>query len=78
MSLRSFVLAALAALLIAAPAAADDVTVGKLVIHDPWARATPKGAPVAGGFMRIENTGTVPDRLVGGSLPPPAASRSTR
>jgi copper(I)-binding protein len=68
MSLRSFVLAALAALLIAAPAAADDVTVGKLVIHDPWARATPTGAPVAGGFMRIENTGTVPDRLVGGSL----------
>ena len=33
----------------------------------PWARATPKGASVGGGYMTITNTGAAPDRLVGGS-----------
>lgn len=42
---------------------------GALVIDTPWTRATPKGAQVAGGFMRITNTGTTPDKLVGGSFP---------
>jgi periplasmic copper chaperone A len=57
------VLAALAAL----PAQAADVTVGSLKISAPWARATPKGASVGGGYMTITNTGTAPDRLIGGS-----------
>jgi copper(I)-binding protein len=57
------VLAALAVL----PAQAADVTVGSLKISAPWARATPKGASVGGGYMTITNTGTEPDRLVGGS-----------
>src|SRR5215211_4476506 len=47
--------------------------VGALVIEAPWSRATPGGAKVAGGYMRITNAGTEPDRLVGGSLP--AAAR---
>jgi copper(I)-binding protein len=51
----------------AAPAAADDVKVGSLQISAPWARATPKGAAVGGGYLRITNTGTAPDRLIGGS-----------
>lgn len=33
-----------------------------------WTRATPPGAKVAGGFLKITNTGSEPDRLVGGSF----------
>lgn len=40
---------------------------GSLLIEAPWSRATPGGAKVAGGYMRITNRGTEPDRLVGGS-----------
>lgn len=47
---------------------ADDYKVGALEIDHPWARATPKGAKTAAGYMVIKNTGTTPDRLVGGSL----------
>ena len=39
-----------------------------LTITAPWTRVTPKGAKVAGGYVRITNTGTEPDRLVGGSF----------
>jgi copper(I)-binding protein len=62
--------AALAALLVtlSAPALAKDYKAGALEIGQPWTRATPKGAAVAGGFMTIRNTGTAPDRLVGGSF----------
>ncbi|NNM73626.1 DUF1775 domain-containing protein [Enterovirga aerilata] len=40
---------------------------GALVIESPWTRATPGGAKVAGGYLRVTNTGTEPDRLVGAS-----------
>src|SRR6202158_6593600 len=46
---------------------AHDYTVGSIHIEHPWSRATPKGANVAGGYLVIENRGTTPDRLVGGS-----------
>ena len=46
---------------------ADDYKVGKLQISQPWTRVTPKGAQVAGGYLKITNTGTTPDRLTGGS-----------
>lgn len=49
------------------PASADDVTIGTLKISAPWARATPKGASVGGGYMTITNMGTTPDRLIGGA-----------
>ena len=42
---------------------------GALQITQPWSRATPKGAEVAGAYFKITNTGTTPDRLVGGSSP---------
>ncbi|HWM46952.1 MAG TPA: copper chaperone PCu(A)C [Xanthobacteraceae bacterium] len=59
---------ALAALaLLVTSAMAHDYKVGSLKIDHPWARATPKGASVGGGYMKITNTGTTPDRLVGGS-----------
>ena len=48
-------------------ARADDVKAGDLVITQAWSRATPGGAKIAGGYLAIENKGTVPDRLVGGS-----------
>ncbi len=49
-------------------AAAHDYTAGSLKIGHPWSRATPGGAKVAGGYVTVTNTGTEPDRLVGGSL----------
>jgi periplasmic copper chaperone A len=62
----AFMVAALFAAL-ALPAQAADVMVGKLKISAPWARATPKGAPVGGGYLTITNMGSEPDRLIGGS-----------
>jgi uncharacterized protein YcnI len=48
--------------------AARVYSVGSLQVEAPWARATPGGAQVAAGYVRITNKGTVPDTLVGGSL----------
>lgn len=60
--------AALAAtlLLAATPAFANDgvVQLGSINISAPFARATLPNAPVGGGFLTIENTGTEADRLV--------------
>lgn len=53
----------------AAMAAPPAITVGDLRIETPWMRATPGGARVAGGYVRITNTGSVADRLVGASAP---------
>jgi copper(I)-binding protein len=50
-----------------APARAEEVKVGDLVITEAWSRATPKGAKTGGGYLTIENKGTAPDRLIGGS-----------
>ncbi|QFU17986.1 DUF1775 domain-containing protein [Microvirga thermotolerans] len=55
---------------IAAPAGAPGpVRAGSLLIEQPWSRATPGGAKVAGGYLRITNEGREPDRLTGGSFP---------
>jgi hypothetical protein len=48
--------------------AAPVYKIGPLVIEGPWARATPGGARVAGGYLKITNSGSAPDWLVGGSL----------
>jgi copper(I)-binding protein len=50
-----------------APAGAQEYKAGPIRIEAPWIRATPAGAQVAGGYMKIENTGKERDRLVGGS-----------
>jgi uncharacterized protein YcnI/copper(I)-binding protein len=42
---------------------------GAITVETPWARATPGGAKVAGAYMKITNTGTTSDRLVGGTVP---------
>ena len=64
--LQAFAFATLLALL-SAPAPAQEVKAGDLVITQPWSRATPGGAKIAGGFLTIENKGAAPDRLIGGS-----------
>ena len=46
---------------------AQEVKAGDLVITQAWSRATPSGAKIAGGYLTIENKGTAPDKLVGGS-----------
>jgi periplasmic copper chaperone A len=61
--------ASLIAVLSGSAASALDYKVGALEIDSPWSRAVPKGAKVAAGYMKIKNTGTEPDRLVGGSTP---------
>ena len=64
---RTAILPILAALLLAAPARADDVKAGDLVISQAWTRATPGGAKTGGGFLTIENKGSAPDKLIGAS-----------
>ena len=44
--------------LFAAPARAEEVKAGDLVITQAWSRATPSGAKIAGGYLTIENKGT--------------------
>ena len=64
---RIFGVLALASTL-ASGALAHDYKAGTLQIAHPWTRATPQGAPVAGGYTIFENTGDQPDKLVGGSF----------
>ena len=58
---------ALAFAISAAPALAKEFKAGDIVIEKPWARATPKGAEVGGGYLTIHNNGATPDRLTGGT-----------
>jgi copper(I)-binding protein len=67
LTLLSIASAGFAALLALAPARADEVKAGDLVISQAWARATPNGAKIGGGYLTIENKGSAPDRLIGGS-----------
>jgi len=64
---RRLACTALLAYLSTAPARAEEVKAGDLVITQAWSRATPGGAKIAGGYLTIENKGTTPDRLIGGS-----------
>jgi len=63
-ALQFFAYAAITLTLFAAPARAQEVKAGDLVITQAWSRATPGGAKIAGGFLTIENKGTAPDKLV--------------
>src|SRR5437763_16950477 len=59
--------AALLAHFLATPLRADEVKAGDLVITQASSRATPGGAKAGGGYLTIENKGSTPDRLIGGS-----------
>jgi copper(I)-binding protein len=68
---RKLIFAAIACAVFAsslvAAARAEEVKAGDLVITQAWTRATPKGAKTGGGYLTIENKGSAPDRLIGGS-----------
>ena len=64
--MKSILLAAAFALIVNS-ASAHEYKAGSIEIKHPWARATPKGSEVAGGYMKLINTGSEPDRLIGGS-----------
>jgi periplasmic copper chaperone A len=64
---RAVACTALLALFLGAPARAEEVKAGDLVITQAWSRATPGGAKIGGGYLTIENKGSAPDRLIGGS-----------
>ncbi|MDQ0327508.1 copper(I)-binding protein [Rhodopseudomonas julia] len=73
-SFRSLIATGLAAGLIAGGGSAfaqgaGPIKVGDLTISDAWTRATPPGAPSAGGYLTISNAGSKPDRLVSVSAP---------
>jgi periplasmic copper chaperone A len=38
---------------------------GDLTVTSPWTRATPGGAKIAGGYLKITNNGTAADRFLG-------------
>ena len=58
----------------AATASADDVIAGDLTISGAWTRATPPGAPTAGGYLTITNKGSSDDTLVAVASPAAATS----
>jgi copper(I)-binding protein len=62
---RTFAYVVCLAGLLAAPARAEEVKAGDLVITQAWSRATPNGAKIGGGYLTIENKGAVADRLTG-------------
>src|SRR6202035_6099799 len=64
---RAIVCATWLVYFLGAPALAEEVKAGDLVIAQAWSRATPGGAKVAGGYLTIENKGSTADRLIGGS-----------
>jgi copper(I)-binding protein len=64
---------ALAVLCLATATLAHSVNVGTLTLSDLWTRATPPGAPTAGGYLTITNTGGEADRLVAAATPAAAA-----
>jgi hypothetical protein len=69
-SVSLLVLAILAlAAICAEPTSAQQVKAGDLVLDHAWARATPGGAKIGGGYLTIENKGATPDKLIGGASP---------
>jgi copper(I)-binding protein len=55
--------------LLAGAASAENFVAASIEITNPWIRATPRGAGVAGAYMTVVNKGTEPERLIGGSIP---------
>jgi len=65
--MRRFLISAAMLAAMASAVTAHDYKLGSLEIGHPWSRATPKGATVAGGYLKITNTGSTPDKLIGGT-----------
>lgn len=52
-----------------ASSSSGQIKAGDLIIDTPWMRATPGGATVAGGYVRISNTGRQADKLISAFIP---------
>jgi uncharacterized protein YcnI/copper(I)-binding protein len=46
----------------------DSYKVGDLTVKAPWARATPGGAKIGGGYLTVTNNGSSADRLVSATV----------
>lgn len=46
------------------PAMAHDYQVGPIRIDHPWARATVPGQQAGGAFLKLQNSGSTPDKLI--------------
>lgn len=69
MNRSSRLLLALAMAAASLAAVAHEYTAGALKIAHPWARFTVPGQAAGGAFMTLQNTGSKPDRLLGGVTP---------
>lgn len=69
MNLRTLGTAVALLVSLASPAFAHSVEIGTLSLTDLWTRATPPGAPTAGGYLTVTNTGSEPDTLVAVASP---------
>jgi len=68
METKSLVSVAIALLLTSGHASAGEFKIGSVVVENPWARETPKGATIGGGYLAVKNNGAAPDRLLRGSV----------
>jgi len=66
---RAIAFAMFSVMLVSGAALADDYQLRTIRVSNPFVRATPPGAKVAGAFMTIKNQGTATDRLVSASSP---------
>ena len=46
------------------PSFAEETRIGDILVNGAWSRATPNGAKVGVGYLRLTNTGPQSDRLV--------------
>lgn len=67
--LRTTLAAFAAFITFATPSIAHDFRAGDIEVGHPWSRPTPPAAKVAGGYVKVTNTGSEPDRLVSVSSP---------
>jgi copper(I)-binding protein len=66
--MRIVLVAAALAMFAAGAVHAADYRAGPIEIRSPWTRATPRGAPVAVGYVVLHNRGSAGDRLIGASF----------
>lgn len=55
------------AVMVSTVAPAHEFSAGDIKIDHPWARVTPALATVASAYLTIRNSGSEPDKLVGGT-----------
>ncbi|WP_407176786.1 copper chaperone PCu(A)C [Bradyrhizobium sp. STM 3562] len=65
--MRALACAAMVSCFLSSPSPAEDAAPGSLIVSQPWSRATPGGAKVAGGYLTIKNRGDRIERLLSAS-----------